>query len=161
MDRLITLISYSFPYVYQLRLHHFDKSQSIIQFSICQQSCIAGDFRSMKFDLQFSVKIEPKSILASFTHWVLQIRTVKTGLNSIHKLYTIKIQFVCHCLLGKCGLSKFHRFSVFADQFLNINLLMNNDLSADEFLYCTTKTIIKFLSIPKPFNFLELTIYLY
>ncbi len=48
MDRLITLISYSFPYVYQLRLHHFGKSQSIIQFSICQQSCIAGDFRSME-----------------------------------------------------------------------------------------------------------------
>jgi hypothetical protein len=27
----------------------------------------------MKFDLQFSVKIEPESILASFTHWSFDI----------------------------------------------------------------------------------------
>ena len=45
----------------------------------------------MKFDLQFSVKIEPKSILASFTHWVLQLRTVKAGWSGLHKLYTINI----------------------------------------------------------------------
>jgi hypothetical protein len=52
--------------------------------------CVAGNFGSIKFELQFTVKIDSQSILASFTHWVLQIRTVKTGLNSIHKLYTTK-----------------------------------------------------------------------
>ena len=34
----------------------------------------------MKFELYFSVKIDSQGILASFTHWVLQIRTVRTGL---------------------------------------------------------------------------------
>ncbi len=32
------------------------------------------------------------------------IQISKTGLNGIHKLYTIKIQFVCHCLLGRIQL---------------------------------------------------------
>jgi HEPN domain-containing protein len=53
-----------------------------------------------------SAKIEPKSILASFTHWVLQIRTVKTGLNSIHKLYTIKIILFSRIYLGNPGASE-------------------------------------------------------
>jgi hypothetical protein len=35
------------------------------------------------------MKFEPKSILASFTHWVLQFRIAKTGLSGPHKLYTI------------------------------------------------------------------------
>jgi CMP-2-keto-3-deoxyoctulosonic acid synthetase len=32
---------------------------------------------------------------------------VETGLSSLHKLYTIKIQFICHGLLGKSGLNAF------------------------------------------------------
>jgi len=44
----------------------------------------------VKFELLFCLKIDSQSILASFTHWFLQIRTVKTGLNSIHKLYITK-----------------------------------------------------------------------
>ena len=51
-----------------------------------------------------AVKIEPKSILASFTHWVLQFRIVKTGLNGIHKLYTIKILLFFKDLFGKSGI---------------------------------------------------------
>ena len=35
----------------------------------------------------------------------------RNGLNSIHKLYTIKIQFVCHCLPGKSGISIIYRFN--------------------------------------------------
>ena len=37
----------------------------------------------------------------------LQIRTVKTGLSGLYVLYTIKIQFVCHVLRGKCPTSFF------------------------------------------------------
>ena len=55
-----------------------------------QRTCIACYFCPMKVQLQFLVKIDSQSILASFTNWVLQIRTVKTGLNGIHKFYTIK-----------------------------------------------------------------------
>lgn len=52
----------------------------------------------MKLELQFTVKIVSQSILFVFTHWILKIGMVKTSLNSLHKLYTIIIQLVCHFL---------------------------------------------------------------
>ena len=52
---------------------------------------------------QFAVKIEPQSVLACFTHWVLPYQMVKSGLNGLHKLQTIKILFICHELPGKSG----------------------------------------------------------
>ena len=44
-----------------------------------------------------------QSILASFTHWVLQTDASKLTLNGLHKLYIIKILFFCTDLLGKSG----------------------------------------------------------
>jgi NAD+ synthase (glutamine-hydrolysing) len=43
------------------------------------------------------VKIDFQSILACFTHRVLQIRTVKIGFNGMHKQHTIKI--LCKAIL--------------------------------------------------------------
>jgi hypothetical protein len=41
------------------------------------KTCVTGDFHSVKFELQFFVKIDSQGILFAFTHRVLQIRTVK------------------------------------------------------------------------------------
>ena len=64
----------------------------------------ADYFCSVKFELQFTAKIEPQSVLACFTHWILLHLIVKTGLNGPHKLYTSKFLFICHGLFGKSGL---------------------------------------------------------
>ncbi len=57
----------------------------------------------MKFKLQFAVKIEPISILASFTHWVLQFSIMITQSNAFHKLYSNKFHFFCTTSYGKSG----------------------------------------------------------
>ena len=68
-----------------------------------KQICITGHFCSVKFELQSAIKIELKSVLAQFTHWVLPYRMVESGLNGLHKLYAIIILFICRGLLGKSG----------------------------------------------------------
>ena len=61
----------------------------------------------VKFELQFSVKIDSQSILSAFTHWVLPRGIVETGLSGLHKLYATKFLFFCHLLLGKSGITHF------------------------------------------------------
>ena len=51
------------------------------------------------------VKIEPQSVLACFTHWVLPDHRVESGLGGLHKLYAIKSEFICHTLLGESGIN--------------------------------------------------------
>jgi hypothetical protein len=79
----------------------------------------------MKFELQFPIKLEPQSVLACFTDWVLLQQMVKTGLNGLHRLYTIKILPICHELLGKSGLIvKFPRLKLVAGLPLQANINM-------------------------------------
>jgi hypothetical protein len=41
----------------------------------------------MKFELQFAIKIEPQSVLASFTRWVLSLTMVKVRQIPFRRLY--------------------------------------------------------------------------
>jgi len=77
------------------------------------------DLGPMKFKLQFTVKIEPHSVLACFTHWILPHLIVKTGLNGLHRLYTIKFNYICHPLLGKSGLKLFWLGFLYVRQVFN------------------------------------------
>ena len=78
--------------------HYFETFQDGFSDSFSSQStCV-------KLKLQCTVKIEPQSVLACFTHWVLPYQMVETGLNGLHGLYTIKFNSICHPLLGKSGL---------------------------------------------------------
>ncbi len=49
------------------------------------------------------VNIEPQSVLACFTHWVLPYQMIGIDSSGLHRLYTIRILFICHGLLGKSG----------------------------------------------------------
>ena len=79
----------------------------------------------MKFELQFPIKLEPQSVLPCFADWVLLQQMVKTGLNGLHMLYTIKILSICHELLKKSGLIvKFPRLKLVAGLPLQANINM-------------------------------------
>jgi hypothetical protein len=69
-----------------------------------KQISVACDLGSMKFKLQFAVKIEPQSIPACFNHRFLPLRMAETGLSGLHKLNTFKLQSTYHEVLGKSGL---------------------------------------------------------
>jgi len=66
----------------------------------------------MKFELQFTVKIEPQSVLACFTHWVLPYHRVESGLSGLHKLHTTEFQANCHPLYGESGILLILRYYV-------------------------------------------------
>jgi len=76
------------------RMADLDQSIYLAGPSIAQDSWI---------ELVSAVKIEPQSVLACFTHWVLPYQMVETGLNGLHKLHAIIALFICHGLLGKSG----------------------------------------------------------
>ncbi len=59
------------PNVTQSGINCRGKTKCVIKLSVGEQSSVTGDLGSMKFELQFAVKIEPQSVLACFTHWVL------------------------------------------------------------------------------------------
>ena len=66
----------------------------------------------MKLDFQSSVKIEPISILASFTHWVFQFSIMITQSNAFNKLNSNKFLFYCTTSYGKCWVQKYVRSSI-------------------------------------------------
>jgi hypothetical protein len=57
--------------VTQLCMDHRDQAECLIKLPVGKQTSITGDLSSMKFELQFAIKIEPQSVLPCFTHWVL------------------------------------------------------------------------------------------
>jgi hypothetical protein len=90
--------------VTHIRINHNCQTKCFIKLPVGQQPCVTGDLSSVKLKLQSTVKIEPQSVLACFTHWILLYQMVETGLDGLHGLYTIKRLFICHGLFGKFGL---------------------------------------------------------